>query len=183
MNIKNFFLVISILLITSCSATVEEEAPIEEKDSFRSIELFLSRASLGDSEFEHYKLVGKNLFRECGKMPRGKPVVTFQRFEPITVDSMTLARRRVLDLLVFLESGEVNWEKPGNTRSLVDPGKAKLTIDATDGMTIIDTSLDSLVDPRTKHARYLKKVTEAFRAAAGSEMCGNKHFYGLGYLQ
>jgi hypothetical protein len=168
------------LFLSGCSLIGEREAqyrPLVEA------ELFLSRASLGDAEFEHLKISEKTIFIECGKLRRTSHFPAVQTVRPLTKNAKLRLQATTTKLFNELDESSANWDPPGKSRSLSDPGQVKLTMDEGGKRQVIHTSLDSISDPRSGAARTLRDVVRTFRAISGGELCGNKEFYGIQYLQ
>jgi hypothetical protein len=166
------------LLLASCSLFGASD---EDLRNVESVELFLSRASLGNAEFEHVKLTKGALFYECGKLQRGR---YFPAEQEVVNLRASQERTVVREASAFFESyseREWSWAPPGMNKDLTDPGEVKLLM-RVEGKTVkVETSLDSIADARHRGERGLARVVRTMRGAAGGKLCGNSQFFGLGF--
>lgn len=168
-----------VVLLPGCSLLFEEdiEDPVRPVDA---VEITLSRASLVDAEFEHYKVTRGQFFRECGKNRRGSFIPTSTVIEPLGVAYRNPLLDRVSRLLDFIDTHNPHWKEAGNGLSLADPGVVKVKISTPSRHYEMETSVDSMSAPSSRQERALRRVITLLRGAAG-DMCGNKVFYGIGF--
>lgn len=151
------------------------EAP---KAAVSGFELFLSRTSFSDTEFEHYKLSGENLFVECGTQRHGRMVPRQQTLKKASPQAAELMNSAAAEILSRLRSQKPSLESPGTNRSPADPGEFLLTFDSAEGSKSIRTSLDAAANDKVGFGRDLASFAELVRGS--SNACGTQSFYGLG---
>lgn len=176
---KNTFFAFFLISICACSQTIKSESPFPNSE-IKNINIFLSRSSLGITEFEQFKLTGNsNLFYECGKINRGRYVPEVQEIKNIETASANEILSLTNDLLQAKEKTKSALEKPGNNGSLFDPGQLMMEINSKDSKSEIKTSLDSISDAQTDLQIKIRALTRKFRSSTMSKLCGNKEFYGI----
>jgi len=132
-------------------------------------------------DFEHYKVTNKRLFQECGVIRRGRHVPTHQELFDLKDSVYTEAMGRVWTLLELSAKGEAQFEEPGNTDTIFDPGRVLITIKGNNNSLKITTSVDSIVDTTTKASTEANELVRLIRGAAKPAACGNASFYGVNY--
>jgi hypothetical protein len=170
---------LALLSITGCSSRNVSSYPSSPVDS---LELVLSRASLAEVEFEHYKFTGATLFKECGTVNRGRYVPEEQDVREVRNFRGGPVAQQARSFVGTYRTKKWTWDEPGTHRSLADPGEVRLSLNAGSEKIKVATSLDSISDPRSSAERALSKLVRSVRGVAGGKMCGNAEFYGLGYL-
>lgn len=164
--------------LTSCSlfgsSSPERTTPID------SLELAMSRASLVDTDFEHFKFAGGKIFKECGKVRRGRFLAEDHVLLPLRNPNGGPLTRQANDFLEVYRERKWNWDAPGTNKSLADPGILKMSLQIGGKRVEVNTSLDSISDPKSRVERSLRSLVLSLRGVAGGELCGNKQFYGLG---
>lgn len=168
------------LAILGCGGTaspVPEESSAQ-KEQVSGFELFLSRSSFADTEFEHYKLSGGAFFVECGRERHGRMIPQKQALEKPRAGSAEILSTTAAELLSRWREQKPSLETPGNNRTPGDPGEYLLTIEGANGQTKINTSLDMTVNDRVAFGKDLGSFAELVRGSAAA--CGSGTFYGLG---
>jgi len=145
-----------------------------------SLEVAMSRASLVDTEFEHYKFSSGKLFKECGKVRRGRYMAENHALLPLRNANGGPLNRQANDFLSVYQERKWRWDAPGTNRSLADPGVLKMSLQLGGRKVEVETSLDSISDPKSRAERSLRGLVLSLRGIAGGELCGNREFYGLG---
>ena len=80
-----------------------------------------------------------------------------------------------------LRERKPSFDDPGDSDSLIDPGRFSLQIRTDDEQLAVDTSFDSVSTPSTVAERQLRKLVLLVRSAAGGILCGNADFYGIAF--
>src|SRR5262245_22793616 len=73
----------AVRMLSGCWLARSTPEPAAETAAVNSLELFISRSSLGMTEFEQYKIQNGLFFQECGKRTHG-------RYYPLHEDVRTL---------------------------------------------------------------------------------------------
>jgi hypothetical protein len=144
----------------------------------RSLELFVQRSSVTTSEFEQFKVVGERLFYECGTVSRGRFVPDTQQFVSFPETMVEQYQTRLSRVVALLGPDQV-FDAPGKAAHMADPGIFSLHVEIAENQHEVRTAFDSVVSPDTRVERELHALARILRAAAGGEICGNRHFYGL----
>lgn len=168
--------IIICFLILGCSKSIEPETP--QGATPTSIELYISRAALTDTEFEHYKVLSSNMFRECGKVRRGRHITDHQGVNPI--DEVKLLELKKLAGEVLNEpQGDHDFLPSGKNAHFADPGQLLLTLETDEKQFDIKTSLDSISQAASPAEVQVRKLVTALRHASTDPNCGKKPFFGL----
>ena len=173
--------------LMACSAVV---APVPEDATLNTLEVSYARASLVESEFEHFKLQKQLLFVECGTLHRGRYRVKAQDISTLPDDSIVTLREKAYPLFQSLTTEPApSFDEPGDGSSFFDPGRLTLSvgfsgIPAQKNMGEMKTSVDAVTDPASQEAFLAQKLIESLRAEARlhsqiKTLCGNAEFYGL----
>lgn len=169
------------LVMFGCSSATIEGVPNEITPSeVQSVELFLSRSAMNKTEFEQLKLTSGNLFAECGLIRAGRFYAQSQGLEPLESNDENLIKEKATHLLSLLRENKPQLDGPGNNDSMFDPGQFFLTIEGKNSQTSIKTSLDSISEPTTQSEKTLHDLATTLRGVAGSSLCSNRTFYGIG---
>jgi hypothetical protein len=184
--VNNYWRVTCILLtcgLTGCGLVGGASPATDTGREFpapQSIELYLSRANLTETDFEQYRISSGKIFRECGQIRRGRFSPQDQNLE--NIDSETLARlnEEGSALMGYLSESEPKFDQPGKNASLFDPGQLYLTLRFSDATKEIKTSLDSVTSSNAIAQTRIAKLADLIRHAAKNDPCGNRSFYGLG---
>lgn len=149
-----------------------------------SIELYFSRASLTDVEFEQYKVTDSLVFRECGKIQRGRYLAETQDIVPLDEDLKQKLSEISAKILAENKTREFELDAPGKNSHFADPGQFYLTLanteDSSSEKEVLKTAFSSISSPSNKLESALRTLAIALRKSAGSAPCGNRDFYGLG---
>lgn len=152
-------------------------------DKLKSIDLYLSRASLTRTEFEQFKVSNNRLFIECGKVNGGKQAAEYQKF--IDLDSSDLEEIKALSdtVVEFSRTHELMLDKPGSGSSMFDAGQFLLKIQLKDGTNELNTSLNSVTSGSKTALKNLLSLAQKIREIALEEsdemLCTNRRFYEL----
>ena len=167
---------------SGCSmlASSPESQPNSTIPAVSAVELYLSRSSFSDTEFEHFKLSGNKLFGECGKIRRGRQIPVDQALTPVSADDSTKITDIAREILTEANTKNLSLAKPGANRHMADPGQFTLTLSTGSDLKRIETSLDEVSNANFSDTKKLKKLTETLRGVGSNKLCGNKVFFGLG---
>lgn len=167
-----------LLATVGCSTASPPEAPADFHPS--SIELYLSRANLVETEFEQFKAQGSKLFIECGKIRRGRFVPQNQDIFPLSESEQAALYSKAYAVKHFANR---DFDKPGDNSSLIDPGQAlvTITVPASQGeeKTSVKTSVDAVSSQISPADTAVYQLASTLRKASGGSPCGNKSFYGI----
>ncbi len=144
------------------------------------LELFMSRATLSGTKFEHFKLLGQKLFVECGDIKAGKQTTNSQdvlKIEPATAQEIALSAGSVFEVI---DQHPFKFENPGSNKNLFDPGQFTLVVASGEKQHKLQSSFDDVTNGDFKAERRIKKTAELLRGAAQDKLCGNKSFFTLG---
>jgi len=165
-----------VLFGAGCSTTpaaAPAEVPLE------TIELFMSRSTLTETEFEQYKLSGSRLYHECGEIRRGRFVAEEQEVTSVEAAALGHVKRASAELRQMMAAKQWLLDEPGRSTDLIDPGQLYLTLTFTGEPIKVKTSLDSISAAGKSAERKIKEIAELLRAQGGVR-CGNRSFYGIG---
>jgi hypothetical protein len=178
------------LLLQGCSS-FSLSSPFKASDHrIKSIEISLSRAALGFTEFEQYKAIPEKMFLECGKIKRGRNTAEDQQiitFGKKSNDQKAIKNAANAFLDVYTSKESWNWSEPGVLNDLSDPGVVKIYIRTRQKNYQIETSLDSISNPSGRHEIVLRRLVRTVRGIAvnrvdeNNGICGNKDFYSVGF--
>ena len=174
-------LLIAAAVCPACSL-IRGNSPLEMPADFKldSLDLYVSRASLGRVEFEQYKLAGRVFFHECGEIKNGRHFAREQEAETLAEENRTAVLQAAWKVRRDLEENSRDFDPPGENASPFDPGKFLLRFEAGGGQSEVKTSLDSITLPDDPNHQQLSELALAIRRSAGQAPCGNRQFYGLG---
>lgn len=176
--VKRLLLMALLTTLPSCSmfggSSRARSIPID------SLEVAMSRASLVDTEFEHYKFSSGKLFKECGKVRRGRYMAEDHALLPLRNANGGPLTRQANDFVSVYRERKWSWDAPGTNKGLADPGMLKISLQLGGRKVEVETSLDSISDPKSRAERSLRGLVLSLRGVAGGELCGNRDFYGLG---
>lgn len=169
------------LLLTSCSSSAPAgKAPGAAAPLPESLELYMSRATLSGTKFEHFKLLGQKLFVECGDIQGGRQSTGSQevlKLDPAVSQQIGLSASSVFEVI---DKHPFKFETPGSNKNLFDPGQFTLSLETKDKQHKLESSFDSAISGDFQAERRIKKTAELLRGAAQEKLCGNKIFFGLG---
>lgn len=180
--IKRSYPLIAILLsISGCSLGLwEDSTPQPAITEKVVVELHLSRTSLTQTDYEQYKFMDGRLYKECGLLKGGRPVVQEQDFIDVGGDHLNEVSRAALTLYTrIINSPTLKWEPPGKNVDFFDPGRAFFTIRIDDAKVDVRTSVSALDEPTDKANIEAARLASALRASSESAPCGNRKFYGI----
>ena len=170
-----------VTLLVGCVALEETPPSSPEELSSVSYNLYVSRSSLTNTEFEQYKLLPAGLFSECGTIHRGRPETRQQTIEKIDSDKLAKSRELALELFKTVSSPEhAPADAPGANSGMADPGKYTLTVQVGDNKVELKTSFDFVERQQTSIAAHAHAFTQMLRSLPSKTLCGNQDFYGIG---
>ncbi len=171
----------SSLFFTACSGSDAPQHPGLKPTNFNVdyVEIYLGRSSISSADFEQYKLSGKNLFQECGIVRSGKFTPKYQKIHALTDNAYTSIMDAVWDLLNLSQQGSA-YDKPGTAEQFYDPGKLLVTIKGNRNTLKIETSVDSVSNPKSLPEKALNSLVKLTRGSGQADACGNGGFYGIG---
>ena len=143
-----------------------------------SLDLFMSRSSLTETEFEQYSISGDSLFSECGLVERGRFVAKVQNVTTIAPDTASELVAATFAVHQLVKEKRPSFDPPGTKASPFDPGTYALKSSCGGEPLDIKTSFDAVVNGETKPTAALGKLTKTLRLAAANG-CGGRNFFGL----
>lgn len=181
MSKSKFSLFLLACLATGCSifdSDVVDDSVTTEKVT---VELHLSRTSLTQTEYEQYRFMGDRIYKECGSIKRGRPIVKEQDLIAVNSDDRSEVVKSASNLFKRMKAEPaVSWDPPGKNVDLFDPGKALLTLHVGNRKIEIRTSISALDEPSDSAAKDAYQLVRNVRRSAGASPCGNRRFYGIG---
>ncbi|GEM_PF-5047925 len=188
---------------TSGSTSQLDEATNLESLKTLDLDAFAARGFLGGSDFERYRLVNGQIWRECGMvLPRSKSG-KLQKRKSLEGDeifpndpNLTVAERRVDSVnskqAQAIESAVREWMPlvsgsrgktplPGSVFSLAEPGVLELGVKRDGEKARLVTSVDAVSD-KADGLMVLSKshaLLELLRGV-GPEICQRRSFFGIG---
>jgi hypothetical protein len=168
-------IVLGTAVVLGCSATSTPPAPV---GSVRSLELFLSRASLFGAEFEQFSLAGDKLFFECGSLERGRFIGRHQGVTELTPERLAELTSATYAVHRIVAEKSPTFADPGTNRSMFDPGQFTLKAELADGALEVKTSLDTVVNRPALPEEKLSNLARTLRGAT-SGGCATASFFGL----
>ena len=182
---KNILLTILLLIPTACSTTqsVFNASIFSTTPEAQNIRLFLSRAHMTGTDYEHYQLSDNTLLFECGTILNNRFRV--QESQEVLIDntlSSTLLNEADIISSQYLGDISIKEElpKPGTNKHLADPGKLELKIWNSESETQIKTSLDGASKGRKNFIKAIRELGRDLRKSTGKEsLCQNASFYGF----
>ena len=165
-------------VLCSCSSSID--TPKVDQNSINTVELFMSRKNLNETEFEHFKLFDNNLFLECGKIHHGRHVIRRQEILAADDSQVASVKGHTAKLVGIFQSADPMFEERGTNKNLFDPGQLSLSVTSSFNPISVDTSLDSVSTPNSAPEKTIRRLAESLRGIASPELCGNKDFYGIG---
>jgi hypothetical protein len=146
----------------------------------RSLELFVSRASIALTEYEQFKIINNNLVKECGKIDRGRYIPAYQALAVLTPEQIQSINPIAWKIFNNVRSNRPEFDEPGDNDAFYDPGQYYLTLEYPAGKEKINTSLDSTRGSGNSTMTAMLTLAEKVRGAAGVPLCGNREFYQVG---
>ena len=182
---KHIILLSTLLVLSACSTTqsVFNSSIFNSTPSSQNIRLFLSRAHLNGTDYEHYQLSENTLLYECGNILNNRFRV--QESQEKALDetlSSTLLNEADLISSQYTDDASIKEElpKPGTNKHLADPGKLELKIWNNESATQIKTSLDGISEGRKSFTKAIRELGRDLRKTTGKEsLCSNASFYGF----
>lgn len=171
--------IVLLLFLPGCFS--ESPKPSDPNQKVTSMELFYSRSSWNETEFEQFQLVGGKLFQECGEIRHGRYLAKEQKIKPLTSESTETLQTRLDKIARYMLENSPSFDDPGDNVGLADPGVFSFRAKYGSDQVEIETSYDSISAPSSYAEKRLKKVVQAVRASAGGILCGNASFYGIGF--
>lgn len=172
-----FFVGLLFVLLPACSSI--ETTPMPADFTLQEIELFLAKKSLHVTEFEQFKVSGKRLFAECGKLRSGRNVVEARRLKELSAPELEGLRNDSWALIQGYNPAEAHLDPPGTNGGLFDPGQLFLTIRSSAGETSIRTALDSITPSSKLLTQRIELLAITLRSSTGAPLCGNRDFHGV----
>lgn len=178
---NSFFVIIVVLLInvlSGCSFyNTETDKKVIPADS---IEVYLARSNLLDTDFESYKLTpGGTLLAECGKVNGGRQFINEKNNQKLNDEDLNQLRSIGGELVIIQSSSRATFPEPGNLKNLFDVGQLLIGIRIGGENTEIKTAVKTASGPKFRHEQIVSKLIRRIRKLA-PRMCGNGDFYGIG---
>jgi len=158
---------------------MESKSPPEDFN-VASIELYMSRTSLFQANFEQYQLSPDLAFVECGEVRRGRHVPQQQNIISIPEDAYDRISEASWHVVEAVDRMTIDFDPPGTDKSLFDPGRLSLSIALDSRATEVKTSVDSVSLASSAKERNVLKLVKLIRGAVGTNHCGLGEFYGIG---
>jgi len=182
--LQTLLLCASFLVLSGCSYISEivsdTESTTDSLPAPRTIELFLSRASLTSTDFEQYKLSNSSVYFECGEIRRGRFLPRQQEFIEVAPELQNEIFAAANTTLDHRTKNKYELDPPGKNKNLADPGIFTLTIVPASGEPVLlPTSLDSITERGRELERNMERLAKLMRKSAGNNVCGSPSFYGL----
>lgn len=182
---KLFSQLFSLALLIGCSSTDPHPTITTlEANSSRSIELYLSRASVSKSEFEQFKVTNEHIYVECGKIAGGRQSAQYQELSPLSQVDQNEIHDLTSTIVDFSNSHTLHLDQAGNSDIFYDPGQFILKLEGPSNKILIKTSLDSIASASKTSEDNLKKLAiklreSAKKASNSGNLCGNNKFFDL----
>ena len=198
---------LSLLLLSSCSydslfttlfTTPEDPAQNSSAASsfdLLSLDLYIARSSLMSGDFEQFKLVGNQLFFECGQVQRATPRAAIQKLIVVDDSSASIIRERAVKLMTALSEKKEVLPAPGKLQGFSDDGQTFLTLTLGDRKEEIKTSLDCISNAdasgpynnfensspvKLRIRRLIVAIREAvMKSSPNTTLCNGQLFYGI----
>ena len=168
-------LTLAVFFLTACSSATAP-TPTEAGPAIGRIELFMSRASLVQVDFEQFVLRGSTLFHECGRVNQGRQFPAAHGV--VTLDNATISE--LSTLATDARAGEQKLAPAGNNKNLADPGVFTLALELDGARRTVRTNVDAVANAETAESRRLRALAVALRRASGGKLCDYQSFYGVG---
>jgi len=173
---RTILIVLGLATVVGCGATPTPPPP--PPGSVRSIDLFLSRASLFGTEFEQFSLAGDKLFFECGSLERGRFIGRHQGVTELSSERLADVASATDAVHRIVVDKSPTFAEPGTNRSMFDPGQFTLKAELADAAFEVKTSLDTVVNKPSLPEEHLSKLARTLRGAT-SGACATPSFFGL----
>ncbi len=165
--------------LSGCGSMDSTTPNISRDPSGLTLELYLSRSSaMNPVDFEQYSLRNGKMFQECGKIKREKTFTEEQELVKLDQDQITILANAAGVLTQTIEATNPTFEKPATKDRFFDPGKTILKIELENKRYEVETSLDSIGSPTSKHEKDLLSLVKEVRNTSKTT-CGNSSFYGV----
>ena len=173
------YLVSFALLFSACAQTAQMTTPTSDFNP-EYVEVFMSRASFSNAEFEQFKATPGGVFAECGLFTRGRSIPEHQAFVPIDSDVRSAVNEAAWDVYQYLDSHPQHFEEPGKSDGMLDPGQVFLTIESKGKRTEVKTSVNSIANMDGVAETKIRRLVRILRGAPSTSECGGGDFYGIG---
>lgn len=170
--------ILLVSILTSCSGSIQKN-PQPDHYSLTSFELYLSRPSFTEVDFEQYKLSGGYLVKECGLVRRGRHHAIEQDIDSLDSKQLEMLAGKSWPLIDYLDQGGKAFGKAGKNKHFADPGRASLKIVSSGGTEEILTSVDNISSPKSIGERRLLHFVEVVRGIGKGSHCGKIQFYDI----
>lgn len=181
-TIKGVWAIGAALIMSACSNATPPAPSTAVETKVDTLEMYLSKRTVKDTEFEQYTLDSGKLFRECGKIRRGRFVQEHQDLIDLSPEQAEEINLQAAALLGALKTSKSTFESPGTNATLWDPGQLTLNVHFSQPQNAdqtIKTSLDSIATPEKITQDELKKFAMVIREAGAGKLCANPTFFGL----
>ena len=181
---------VAILVVTAvlsgCSYIMG--SPVDQNEMAKnilSVEVYLARASLFETEFEQFKIIDNQLYIECGEIRRGRQRPQYQSIIDLDSDTRGALIERTAQFYYEFKTTQPTLEEPGDLSNFADDGQLYLTINGSDDDIEVRTAFDPVVYSNGRVQSLLSRLLKELRDVAksnteGNTLCGNVTFYGLG---
>ena len=173
-----FISIITTLFFSGCSyiSPFEQEAAPED---VKSLELYLRRSSISETDFEQYKISGSRLFYECGMLRTGRTFPGTNNIVSLNEDQLSAFRTKAWEFVNYYNQNKPSLEEPGTGSGMADPGLLTLRIRIGDTTLELKTSVDSVSEKKTPLESRLNGLATLIRSLPKETLCSNVDFYRL----
>jgi len=165
-------------LVCLCACHLNGGNSSLEAENLKSLELFMSRSSFTETEFEHYKLNLPDIFYECGEIQRGRFFAEEHNYLTIPPETLVSLNEKLISLLTLYKHPHSGLSEAGNNSNFADPGQFKLTL-ISDQAYEIFCSLDSISNREGSIEERLFNLARLIRSIPERGICSNPNFYGI----
>jgi len=170
-----------VILFASSACGLLEQTPPAPRLSVDTLDLYLSRASLLQTDYEQYKISPPYLIMECGVVRKGRHTAAQQKTVSLDDEAGQRLLEPVYELAALLQKESHQFAEPGKNSGMADPGQLFLDLRTKDGANLsIRSSVDWVGAPRSSYERKLLDAVRRLRGAAGQPPCGMADFSGIG---
>ncbi len=179
MTTRLFFIIAAALTLQACSGSRNSSPQTVQHARVKSIGLYISRAALGQVDYEQYKLNPPLLVAECGIIARGKHSPREQNTLVLTEEQLRTLDEAAWEIKRAFARKPVRLPSPGTNRHLADPGEFFFDLMDSTAKLGVRTSLDFITASNSNPGTRLRRLAEALRALPPEPPCRLRNFYGL----
>lgn len=165
----------AVLFLSGCSLFSERGS--EGFPEKFSLDLYMRRATVTQSDFEQYKTVKDKLVFECGVINNERYFVKKQQVFLLPEELREKILEMVIDILKQNSQGKLKLDTPGSGLTVFDPGSFLLRVSEGDAKEKIETSFDAVSKNMLgKDSRVLRRLASALQevVAKKSATCADE---------